>query len=490
MTNEKSYDLIVIGGGSAGYAAARTAKALGKTVAVVDGANELGGLCILAGCMPSKTLLWSAEVLHLAQRAKEFSLKIPEARVDMKALQARKKKIIGEFAEYRAGQLTSGKYDLFRSRAKFVDAHTVELIDGTRLRGERFMIATGSRVSVPAIPGLAETPFWTSDDILNLDTLPESVIVLGGGIVACELAQFLRRVGAKVIQIQRGAQLLKEHSPEAAGVIAETFREEGIELFTGTAITGVSGDKSGVTVKFTHAGKTVTRKAAHLFNALGREPNTDGLGLDVAGVKLARDGRIKTDRFQLTSARHIYAGGDVCGPHEIVHLAVMQGEIAAKHAFAEKPHGRDARATAKTHGPEGRVTDDARAAVKPIDYGLLLGVVFTDPAVATIGLSEKTAREKFGDDGVLAASYPFNDHGKSILMGVTRGHVKVWAEKKRGRILGAEIVGPQAGELIHCFSGPLAMRATVNDMLRAPWYHPTLAEILTYPLEEIADALA
>lgn len=466
--------MIVIGGGSAGYAAARTAKALGKTVAVVDGAKELGGLCILAGCMPSKTLLWSTEILHLAQRGKEFGLKIPEARVDMKALQARKKKIIGEFAEYRAGQLTSGKYDLFRSRAKFVDAHAVELADGTRLHGEKFVVATGSRVSVPAVPGLAETPFWTSDDILNLDTLPESVIVLGGGIVACELAQFLRRAGARVIQIQRGAQLLKEHSPEAAGVIAETFREECVELFTGTTITGVSGDESGVTVKFTHAGKTVTRRAARLFNALGREPNVAGLGLDAAGVKVEKFGRIKTDRFQRTSAPHIYAGGDVCGPHEIVHIAVMQGELAAKHAFAEK-HGRDARAA---------------AGVKPIDYALLLGVVFTDPALATIGLSEKAAREKYGEAGVIAASYPFNDHGKSILMGVTRGHVKVWAEKKRGRILGAEIVGPQAGELIHCFSGPLAMRATVHEMLRAPWYHPTLAEILTYPLEEIADALA
>lgn len=474
MTKTKSYDLIVIGGGSAGYAAARTAKSLGKSVAVADGAKELGGLCILAGCMPSKTLLWSTEVLDLAQRGKEFGLKIPEARADMKALQARKKKIIGEFAEYRAGQLTSGKYDLFRSRAKFVDAHTVELSDGTRLRGEKFVVATGSRVSVPAVPGLAETPFLTSDDILNLDTLPESVIVLGGGIVACELAQFLRRAGAKVIQIQRGAQLLKEHSPEAAGVIAETFREEGVELFTGTTITGVSGDESGVTVKFTHAGKTVARKAARLFNALGREPNVAGLGLDAAGVKVEKSGRIKTDRFQRTSSPHIYAGGDVCGPHEIVHIAVMQGELAAKHAFWGK-HGQDARAT---------------AAPKPIDYALLLGVVFTDPALATIGLSEKAAREKYGEAGVIAASYPFNDHGKSILMGVTRGHVKVWAEKQRGRILGAEIVGPQAGELIHCFSGPLAMRATVHDMLRAPWYHPTLAEILTYPLEEIADALA
>jgi pyruvate/2-oxoglutarate dehydrogenase complex dihydrolipoamide dehydrogenase (E3) component len=224
MTKTNSYDLIVIGGGSAGYAAARTAHSLGKSVAVVDGADALGGLCILAGCMPSRTLLWPMEILQLAQRGGEFGLKIPEARADMQAMQARKKKIVREFAAYRAGQLTSGKYDLFRIRAKFVDAHTVGLADGTRLHGGNFVVATGSRVSVPAIPGLAETPFWTSDDIPNLDTLPESVIVLGGGIVACELAQ-----------------LLREDSPEAAGVIAEAFREEGVELFLDTAITGITG---------------------------------------------------------------------------------------------------------------------------------------------------------------------------------------------------------------------------------------------------------
>jgi pyruvate/2-oxoglutarate dehydrogenase complex dihydrolipoamide dehydrogenase (E3) component len=459
----KPYDLLVIGSGSAGFNAARVAVSLGKRVAIVDSAPQLGGLCILKGCMPSKTLLYSTEILHLAQKGKTFGLRIPTATVDMKALHARKKKIIGEFADYRSQALESGKYDVYRSHARFLDPHTVALADGRTLTAEKFLIATGSKVSVPAaITGLATTPFWTSDDVLDLDFVPESVIVLGGGIVACELAQFLRRIGAKVTQIQRSKTILKDYSPAASEVVQQAFRDEGIALHTDTQIDKISGDAAGVAVKFTCGGKTLTRRARHLFNALGREPNTDSLQLAEAGVKITPAGRVKVNRWQQTTARHIYAGGDVCGPYDLVHLAVAQGELAARHAFGVK-------------------------GLKPIDPALLLSVVFTEPALASIGEQERelTARsEKF-----LVATYPFNDHGKSILMEANYGYVKVIAEPKRGRILGAEIVGPHAGELIHIFSGPLAMKATVFDLLRSPWYHPTLAEILTYPLEEIAEQI-
>ena len=456
-----SYDLLVLGGGSAGFNAARVAAGLGKRVAIVDGAKKIAGLCILNGCMPSKTLLYSTEVLHLAQKAKILGLRIPSAKADMKALHARKKKIIGGFADYRAQALKSDKYDVYHSYARFLDPHTVALADGRTLTAKKFLIGTGSKVSVPsAVPGLASTPFWTSDDVLELDFVPESVIVLGGGIVACELAQFLRRIGSKVTLIQRSKNILRDHSPAASEVVQQAFRDEGIDLHTDTKIENISGTAKGVTVKFTSAGKTITRRARHLFNALGREPNTASLDLGAAGVQLTEEGRIRVNRWQQTTAKHIYAGGDVCGPHDIVHLAVAQGELAARHAFGVKK-------------------------IKPIDHALLLNVVFTDPPLATIGLQERELTER--GEKFLVATYPFNDHGKSILMEANYGYVKVIAEPKRGRILGAEIVGRDAGELIHIFSGPLVMRATVFDLLRAPWYHPTLAEILTYPLEDIAD---
>ena len=208
-------------------------------MAIIDGADTLGGLCILRGCMPSKTLIYSAEVLHHAKKGKSFGLDIPTAEADMSALQKRKQKIIDEFAEYRQEQLESDRFTLFRNRARFIDPQTIELDNGQRLTADHFMIATGSSVAVPPVPGLAEAPCWTSDDVLDLDFLPERVIVLGGGIVACELAQCLRRLGSEVILIQRNPRLLKQ-MPEAASLTIENaFREEGIDLYTGTNLQSV-----------------------------------------------------------------------------------------------------------------------------------------------------------------------------------------------------------------------------------------------------------
>ena len=462
MPNVKPYDFICIGGGSAGFNAARVAASLGRRVAIVDGARQLGGLCILRGCMPSKTLIYAAEMLHQAQHAARFGLRVAGARADMKAMHARKQRLIADFAEHRVQALKAGPFDLYRAHGRFIDPHTVQLSDVLKLRGKQFLLGTGSKVSVPPVPGLAGLRCWTSDDVLDLDFVPKGMLVLGGGIVACELAQFLHRIGTKVTLIQRSAHILRDHSAAASGVVQQAFVDEGIELFAGTQILGLTRDKKAVSVTFLHDGRKIVRRAAHCFNALGREPNTAGLDLAAAGVKTRPNGRIIINRWQQTSVPHNYAAGDCSGPADIVHIAIAQGELAARHAAGVKP-------------------------LQPVDFSLLLNVVFTDPQLATIGALESDLAER----GVkhLSASHPFNDHGKSILMEANYGYVKVVAEPKRGRILGAEIVGRDAGELIHCFSGPLAMRATVRDMLRAPWYHPTLAEIITYPLEEIAGQL-
>jgi pyruvate/2-oxoglutarate dehydrogenase complex dihydrolipoamide dehydrogenase (E3) component len=456
---KRPYDLVVIGGGSAGFNAARVAASLGKRVAVVDGARKLGGLCILRGCMPSKTLIYSAEVLHLAQKGGDFGLRVSRASADMSAVHARKRRIIGEFARHRVRQLETGNFDLVRGMAHFVDPHTVELGGGKRISAKYFLISTGSKVGVPPIPGLATARCWTSDDALELDFVPRSVIILGGGIVACELAQFLRRIGSRVCVIQRSSNILRTHSKASSLVIRQAFEDEGIEVITGTRILGVRSNKNRVSVSFRHKGKSILRSSAYLLNALGREPATSGLSLEAAGIRTAPNGRILTNLWQQTSAPHIYAAGDCCGPHEIVHIAIQQAELAARHAARAK-------------------------GLRPISDSMLLSVVFTDPQLATIGWREQDLSE--GRIKYASASYPFNDHGKSILMNATYGYVKIFAEIGSGRILGAEIVGKDAGELIHCFTTPLSMRATVHDMLHAPWYHPTLSEILTYPLEELA----
>lgn len=459
----ETYDLVVIGGGSAGYAAARTARERLENVAIVDKAAELGGLCILKGCMPSKTLIYSAEILHLAQQGKTFGLDIPEARLDMAALQKRKQCLISDFQEYRQEQLESDRFTLLREKARFIGPKTIELHpSGKQITAEHFVLATGSVVNFPNIPGLDAKGIWTSDDVLDLDALPESVIVLGGGIVACELAQFLRRAGAKVTQIQRSPHILKEASTEAARVIMEVFTLEGIELHTGTRLLEIRKSADGFAVHYLNKkGEGQVAEAKHLVNALGRRPAIDGLDLHNADVQLEENGRIRVNSMQQTSNPNIYAAGDVCGPFEIVHLAIMQGEIAAKHA--------------------------TRQSVKPLSLEQRTSVVFTDPQVASAGLSIDEAHAK--GLKLLSAEYPFNDHGKSMLMNANHGYVKVWADQSNGRIVGAECVGKDAGELIHAIAVAISLNATAQDLLNVHWYHPTLSEIWSYPIEDIIDQL-
>ena len=455
------YNFIVVGGGSAGYAAARTFRDQRDGVAIVESAGQLGGLCILRGCMPSKTLLFIADVLHHARHGSTYGLDIPTARADMAAVNARKRRIIGEFTDYRVEQLEADKFDLYRSPARFLDNKTILLDDGTELTADHFLVSTGSNISSPPLPGLDSVPLLNSDDVLELDQLPESVIVLGGGVVSCELSQFLSRMGSKITQIQRSPLILKEASPQSAKVLMQAFNDEGIDLYTGTAIKQIEQNGDRVKVTFEQNGNEIVVEADRLFNALGRKPNTAGLDLDKSGVQLLPSGHIKTDVHQVTTNPRVYAAGDCAGPHEIVHVAILQGETAARHALGLDP--------------------------QPVDYDLLTNIIFTDPQIAAAGLPEKelTAR---GID-FLTADYPFDDHGKSILMEAKYGYVKIWAARADGRILAAECVGKDAGELIHSLAVALALKATVFDLLKTHWYHPTLSEIWTYPLEEIAEEI-
>lgn len=431
-------------------------------MAIIDDAEELGGLCILRGCMPSKTLIYSAEVLHLAREGGKFGLRISEAEVDMRALHARKLAVIGEFSSYRKGQLESDRFHLIRDRAVFVDERTVSLTRGGGLvTADHFMIATGSSVKMPDIPGLRETPHWTSDDVLELDFLPESVIVLGGGVVACELAQFLRRIGSCVTQIQRSPRILSEGSAEASEVVMKAFRDEGIALHTDTALESVAKEGGEYVVRFTEGGEPREVRAAHLLNALGRKPNSGGLGLELAGVETGRSGQIRVNEMQQTANPRIYAAGDVVGLHEIVHIAIMQAEMAARHALGEAP--------------------------EPVNYNHRTAVVFTDPQVATAGIPFDEAKS-LGMD-LVAADYPFDDHGKSILMEAKYGYVKAWADRSTGKLVGAECVGKDAGELIHALAVAITLGATPADLLKVHWYHPTLSEIWSYPLEDLAGEL-
>jgi pyruvate/2-oxoglutarate dehydrogenase complex dihydrolipoamide dehydrogenase (E3) component len=473
------FDVAVIGGGSGGYAAARAAANAGLKTVVIEGGREVGGLCILRGCMPTKALLYAAEVKHLAERAATWGVHTGKISFDFARVMARKSAQVKDFAGFREQQLNTGKFKFIRANATFLDAHTValnparssgresalsnqnRLTSAATLTAKHFVIATGSDVAPSPLPQLDTVGFITSDEAVALKKLPKSLIILGGGAIACEFAQFFARFGVKVTLLQRSEHILKEFDADAGIEIETVFRREGIQIFTGVKLTDAKRTGKLKTVSFEQAGRKKSIAAEEILFALGRVANTAALNLKNAGVK-TDNGRVITNTGMQTSAPHIFAAGDCTGPHDIVHIAVAQGEIAAHNMVnPKKPHR--------------------------LDYRLLLSVVFTDPQVASVGLSEKAA--KAHGTKLLTSSYPFNDHGKSLLMGAECGFVKLLAHPKSGEILGGACTGPDGGELIHEIVAAMAKRMTVHELAAMPHYHPTLAEIWTYPAEELAEKI-
>lgn len=467
---EHHFDFVVIGGGSGGYAAARTAHGTGLSVAVIDGAQELGGLCILRGCMPSKTLIESANrQLHIRHTA-EFGLKTTSQGVDVKTIRDRKRALIADFAGYRQGQLEDGRFTLYRGHARFLDKHTLEVLprDGSasfQVTARSFCIATGSEVFVPDVPGLAETGFWTSDDVLDADSLPKTIAVLGGGAIALEMAHYLEATGCAVTLIQRNSQLLTGLDRECSDVIAKAYAERGMAVHLGTHLASVSLNEGRKRIEFTEGGHTHAILVDEILLAMGRQPASKSLCLHAAHVSASKGKITVNDRMQ-TSQPHIFAAGDVCSPLDVVHLAIQQGEIAARNAHALL---------------------SGKAADETIDYRLTLFGVFSHPQVAVVGATTEKLNEQ--KTLFIEASYPFDDHGKSMVMGETAGFVKMLAHAETGEILGACVVGPEATELIHEVVIAMNFRATVKQFMVIPHYHPTLSEIWTYPAEEIADQL-
>jgi pyruvate/2-oxoglutarate dehydrogenase complex dihydrolipoamide dehydrogenase (E3) component len=454
------FDIAILGGGSAGYAAASSAQSCGARVAIVD-PGPLGGLCILRGCMPTKTILRSSDIISLMRRAKEFGLLPVESGADLAAINDRKNQLIGEFTDYRVEQLKDSRFTLIQEKAEFISPNEVQVGTST-LKAKSFIIATGSVIADYPISGLDETGFVTSDDALTMREAPESIIVLGAGAVAVELAQFFLRIGTKVTLLQRSGHILSQGDEDLARPVEDRFREEGMNLFTGTKISKAAKENDRSVIYFEHEGKEKRVEAETILQALGRRPNIDGLNLSAAGVETNK-GRVTVDSEMRTNQKNIFAVGDVNGIHEVVHIAIQQGEVAGFNAC----------------NPE---------TLKEVDDRLKASVVFTDPAVASVGLSEKEC--KAANIDYLVALHPFSDHGKSMCLGETHGHVKILCNPVSGEVLGGHIVGPEAGELIHEIITLMHFRGTVIDLMNIPHYHPTLAEILTYPAEELAEQLS
>jgi pyruvate/2-oxoglutarate dehydrogenase complex dihydrolipoamide dehydrogenase (E3) component len=459
LKTRKKHDLIVVGAGSGGFAAARTARDLHADVALIDH-GPLGGLCILRGCMPSKTLLASSDAIMDMREAVELGIHAGDISFDFPHIMQRKHELIRSFADYRIEGLR--QFPLYEGPARFISPHEVEVGGDIVLEAKKFIIATGSVVAPAAVPGLPEAGFIDSDAALELERLPESLIVLGGGYTACELGQFFARMGVKTSIVLRSPHLLSGEDHDVGEGLTEYFRNEGIEVHTTTQIMRASAHNGKKVAHVVHEGVDGEIEAEEFMYCLGRVPNIEGLNLAAAGVIEHNITGIKTDGTMRTSNPDFYAIGDVAGKHMLVHVAIYEGEVAARNAL---------------------INENEEA-----DYSLTgAHTVFSDPQVAVVGQTERELQSK----GVayVRGAYDFAEHGKAQCIGKTKGFVKIMAAADGGKILGAAVLGPHGSDLIHEMIVAMRYDATVAQFMCIPHLHPTLAEIWTYPAEECAAKL-
>lgn len=415
------YDMIIIGAGAGGFVSSKVAAGFGKKVAMIE-KNKLGGECTNAGCIPSKALLKAAAVAHQARHLRDYGLE-PSADVAisgrhaMNYARAAVKKV---FDSHPASVFEKAGIAVLFGEPKFLDNHHIAL-NGKTLSAVKFMIATGSSAFVPPIEGLSSVPHLTNENVFDLETLPDSMIVLGGGPIGIELASAMNRLGVKTTVVEMLDTILFREDRELARKLSDRLVAEGLKIMTGTKAhkAAISGDEIVLTVGNSQKQKEDLRAKAILV-AVGRKPNVEGLDLEKAGVTYDRTG-LRTDRYLRTTAPNIYACGDVVGPYQFSHMAEYQAVAAVRNAFLPFK--------------------------KKAVYDTVAWCTFTDPELAHVGLTEEEARTKYGDR-VTVYRYDYGKTDRGRTDNTEFGTAKFICGP-RGRLLGAHILGERAGDVIH-----------------------------------------
>ncbi|MCO5168736.1 MAG: mercuric reductase [Planctomycetes bacterium] len=440
------YDLVVLGGGTAGLVTAAGAAGLGARVALVE-KELLGGDCLNVGCVPSKALIACARAAADARRAGAFGVRTGAVDVDFGAVMARMRRLRADLSEHDAvARFTGLGVDVFLGEGRFVAPRALE-VEGATLRFKKACVATGGRPSAPPIPGLAEAGYLTNVTVFSLTSPPARLAVLGGGPIGCELAQAFARLGVQVTVLEAAPRLLPRDHPDAAPLVAAALREDGVEVLTGARVSAVSrrGQATVLTVEGEGGAREVEADA--LLVAVGRAPNVEGLGLEAAGVRFDPRRGVEVDDFLRTSNRHVYAAGDVCSPFKFTHAADAQARLVLRNALF---FGR------------------ARASALTVPW-----CTYTDPEVAHVGLAAEDARAAGLDVATFRVELAQVDRAR--LEGAT-GFVEVVADRRSGRLRGATVVGRHAGDLIGEASLALRLRASLGDLSATIHPYPTLAE--------------
>ncbi|MBS0563376.1 MAG: glutathione-disulfide reductase [Proteobacteria bacterium] len=438
------HDLFVIGGGSGGVRAARIAAGEhGARVALAE-ADRMGGTCVIRGCVPKKLMVFASSYRAAMADAAAYGWQVQPGAFDWRAFRAKLDAELDRLeAAYRGG-LKSAGVAVFDCRATVADPHTVALADGRRVTAKHILIATGGRPSVP--PAVAGAGVLTSDDIFRLETLPRSVLIVGGGFIACEFACILNGMGVDVTQFYRGAQILRGFDDEARGHVAEAMRAQGIKLLTGADAAELKPAEGGTWVRATTGEVRVFEKVVY---ATGRAPNTGGLGLEAIGVALGGRGEVIVDQWSQTAVPSVYAVGDVTDRINLTPVAIREG-----HAFADTVFG---------------------ARPRPVDHALVASAVFTQPELGTVGLTEEEARAAGPAEIYSTAFRPmqsaFAGRPDKVMM-------KLVVDPASRRVLGCQIVAPNAGEMIQLAAIAVKMGATKEEFDQTVAVHPTMAEEL------------
>lgn len=448
MARQKKRDLIVLGGGSAGLVVASVASRLGLKVTLVEAGKKLGGDCLHYGCVPSKSLLYCARLVQQQRHAASLGLtQTAEPEVDQAAVNAYIRSVIDTLQKHDDPErFRSYGCEVLFGPGRFVGPREVE-VNGEILKARRIVIATGSSPFIPTIEGLEEAGYLTNEQLFSLEQRPGHLAILGGGPIGIEMAQAFCRLGSRITLLLRGDTIMQNDEPEHAAQLKSVLMEEGVEFLNNSELHRVARREDGdLALSLTVAGEVQELRVDELLIATGRKPNIEGLNLEAAGVEAEHKGIVVDDRLRTTNPR-IYACGDVCGPYQFTHMAEYQAGIVISNALFRFP--------------------------RRVDYRVFPWVTYTEPELAGAGLSEQRAKEQGLEIEVLR--FPFKDIDRAVAEGATVGGTKFVVHK--GKIVGASILGPRAGELLHEIV--LAMKSgssltSISSMIHA---YPTLSQV-------------
>lgn len=450
-------DTIVIGAGPGGYVAAIRAAQTGQKVTVIEREN-VGGVCLNVGCIPSKALISVGHRFEQAKHSEDMGVIVPEVKIDFKKAQAFKDSVVKKLTGGVAGLLKGNNIEVVKGEAYFHDANSLRVITENSAQTYTFknaIIATGSRpVEIPTFK--FSNRVLNSTGALSLQEVPEKLVVIGGGYIGTELGSAYANLGSQVTILEGGKDILAGFEKQMTAIVKKGLKKKGVTIETGALAQGVEETETGVTVKYEVNGEAKTVEADYVLVTVGRRPNTDEMGLQEVGIEFAERGLLKVDKQCRTNIPNIYAIGDIVAGPQLAHKASYEGKVAAEAIAGEK---------------------------SVVDYLAIPAVCFTDPEMATVGLSEDQAKEEGFE--VATGKFPFAANGRALALNETEGFVKLVARKEDGLLIGGQIIGVGASDMIAELGLAIEAGMTLEDVAMTIHAHPTLGEI-TMETAEVA----